>query len=88
MQSLSESFYIAAALIVSGDEGLWAIVLLSLKVSLSAVIIAGVAGLSAGAMSMAAGEYVSVSSQSDIEQADIEREARNLKDFPNLRLIT
>ena len=41
MQSLSESFYIAAALIVSGDEGLWAIVLLSLKVSLSAVIIAG-----------------------------------------------
>ena len=36
MQSFSESFYIAAALIVSGDEGLWAIVLLSLKVSLSA----------------------------------------------------
>ena len=50
--------------------------------SQSAVIIAGVAGLSAGAMSMAAGEYVSVSSQSDIEQADIEREARALKDFP------
>jgi len=50
--------------------------------SQSAVIIAGVAGLSAGAMSMAAGEFVSVSSQSDIEQADIEREARGLKDFP------
>ena len=49
MQSLSESFYIAAALIVSGDEGLWAIVLLSLKVSLSAVIIAGVFGIPAGA---------------------------------------
>lgn len=45
MQSLSESFYIAAALIVSGDEGLWAIVLLSLKVSLSAVIIAGLFGI-------------------------------------------
>ena len=38
------------------------------------VMVAGVAGLVAGAMSMAAGEYVSVSSQSDTEQADIERE--------------
>ena len=36
------------------------------------VLVAGVAGLVAGAMSMAAGEYVSVSSQSDTEQADIE----------------
>jgi VIT1/CCC1 family predicted Fe2+/Mn2+ transporter len=42
--------------------------------STSAVLIAGFAGLSAGAMSMAAGEYVSVSSQSDVEKADIERE--------------
>jgi VIT1/CCC1 family predicted Fe2+/Mn2+ transporter len=40
----------------------------------SAVLVAGVAGLVAGAMSMAAGEYVSVSSQSDTEQADIARE--------------
>src|SRR6476469_4921417 len=38
------------------------------------VLIAGVAGLVAGAMSMAAGEYVSVSSQSDTEQADLARE--------------
>ena len=37
-----------------------------------AVLIAGTAGLAAGAMSMAAGEYVSVSSQSDVEQADLE----------------
>jgi len=43
-----------------------------------AVLIAGVAGLVAGAMSMAAGEYVSVSSQSDIERADIARERRAL----------
>ncbi len=42
------------------------------------VIVAGVAGLVAGAMSMAAGEYVSVSSQSDTEQADIERERTEL----------
>ena len=54
--------------------------------SQSAVIIAGVAGLSAGAMSMAAGEYVSVSSQSDIERVDIEREACALKDFPKEEL--
>ena len=40
----------------------------------SAVLVAGVAGLVAGAMSMAAGEYVSVSSQSDTEQADLARE--------------
>jgi len=43
------------------------------------VLIAGVAGLVAGAMSMAAGEYVSVSSQSDTEQADILRESIELK---------
>ncbi len=47
-----------------------------------AVLIAGVAGLTAGAMSMAAGEYVSVSSQSDIERADIARERQALTDEP------
>ena len=44
------------------------------------VLVAGVAGLVAGAMSMAAGEYVSVSSQADTEQADIQRERRELAD--------
>lgn len=44
----------------------------------SGVVLAGVAGLTAGAMSMAAGEYVSVSSQKDSEQADIAREKREL----------
>ncbi len=44
------------------------------------ILIAGVAGLVAGAMSMAAGEYVSVSSQSDTEQADIAKERRELKE--------
>lgn len=43
-----------------------------------AILIAGVAGLVAGAMSMAAGEYVSVHSQADTEKADIEREKREL----------
>src|SRR6185437_13364681 len=50
------------------------------------VLIAGLAGLVAGAMSMAAGEYVSVSSQSDTEQADLARERQELADNPVLEL--
>ena len=46
----------------------------------NAVLIAGVAGLVAGAMSMAAGEYVSVSSQSDTERADLAREHKELSE--------
>jgi VIT1/CCC1 family predicted Fe2+/Mn2+ transporter len=46
------------------------------------VLIAGIAGLVAGAMSMAAGEYVSVSSQSDTEQADLDRERAELASQP------
>jgi len=46
------------------------------------IVIAGVAGLVAGAMSMAAGEYVSVSSQSDTEQADLARERKELSANP------
>lgn len=48
----------------------------------SDIIVAGVAGLVAGAMSMAAGEYVSVSSQSDTEQADLARERMELETQP------
>lgn len=50
------------------------------------VLIAGVAGLVAGAMSMAAGEYVSVSSQADTEQADLDRERKELRDDPEFEL--
>src|SRR6187397_1329217 len=46
------------------------------------VLLAGAAGLVAGAMSMAAGEYVSVSSQSDTEKADLSRERAELADDP------
>lgn len=46
------------------------------------ILIAGVAGLVAGAMSMAAGEYVSVSSQADTEHADLERERKELAAYP------
>lgn len=50
--------------------------------SYSAVLIAGVAGLFAGALSMAAGEYVSVHSQADTEKADLELEKKHLHDEP------
>ena len=50
----------------------------------SQVLVAGVAALVAGAMSMAAGEYVSVSSQSDTEKADLAREAAELADQPEV----
>jgi vacuolar iron transporter family protein len=50
------------------------------------VLIAGVAGLVAGAISMAAGEYVSVSSQSDTEKADLELEKRELATMPDAEL--
>src|SRR5687768_2259262 len=51
-----------------------------------AVRTAGIAGLAAGALSMALGEYVSVSSQRDIEQADVQIEARALRDHPAAEL--
>lgn len=50
--------------------------------SQSAILVTGVAGLVAGAMSMAAGEYVSVSSQADTEAADRAKEAQELVDDP------
>lgn len=51
------------------------------------IVLAGVAGLVAGALSMAAGEYVSVSSQADIENADLAREKKELEETPELELI-
>ena len=54
--------------------------------SKNAILIAGVAGMVAGAMSMAAGEYVSVSSQRDAERADIEVEKRELDGQPQAEL--
>lgn len=55
--------------------------------SQSAVLVAGVAGLVAGAMSMAAGEYISVSSQADTERADRGRETRELAEEPEAELL-
>jgi len=50
------------------------------------IVLATLAGLVAGALSMAAGEYVSVSSQTDVEKADIEREKIELKEMPEIEL--
>jgi len=54
--------------------------------SKEAILVAGVAGLFAGSMSMAVGEYVSVSSQRDAEQADVEREKKELAGQPQAEL--
>src|SRR6202142_896243 len=54
--------------------------------SKGAILVAGVAGLVAGAMSMAVGEYVSISSQRDTERADIKLEMQELKEQPEAEL--
>jgi VIT1/CCC1 family predicted Fe2+/Mn2+ transporter len=53
------------------------------EASRNSVLVAGMAGLVAGAMSMAAGEYVSVSSQADTERADMDRERKELATDPD-----
>lgn len=58
----------------------------SANVSQEVILLTGVAGLVAGAMSMAAGEYVSVGSQADTESADLEREAEELMTEPEHEL--
>ena len=56
------------------------------SLSRNPIVLAALAGLVAGALSMAAGEYVSVSSQSDIETADLEREKKELDTTPEVEL--
>lgn len=58
----------------------------SASASQASILVAGVAGLVAGSMSMAVGEYVSVSSQRDAENADLERETRELATQPQAEL--
>src|SRR5271170_3752245 len=79
------------AAVLGSDDGIVSTSSLMLGVasatgSKQAILIAGVAGLVAGAMSMAAGEYVSVSSQRDAEDADIEREKWELAQRPRTEL--
>jgi VIT1/CCC1 family predicted Fe2+/Mn2+ transporter len=79
------------ATVLGANDGIISISSLAIGVAAASttrepIILATVAGLVAGALSMAAGEYVSVSSQTDIEKADIEREANELKEMPELEM--
>jgi VIT1/CCC1 family predicted Fe2+/Mn2+ transporter len=79
------------AAVLGANDGLISTASLMLGVaaaasSRSTILVAGVAGLTAGALSMAAGEYVSVSSQRDTEHADLERERAELAASPRAEL--
>ncbi|MDO9138940.1 MAG: VIT family protein [Methylobacter sp.] len=76
------------AAVIGGNDGIVSTSSLIVGIAASnathdAIVLAGVAGLVAGAMSMAAGEYVSVSSQADTEQADLKRERKELNENPH-----
>jgi len=75
------------AAVLGANDGIISISSLAIGIAAASnsrepIVLAAVAGLVAGALSMAAGEYVSVSSQTDIEQADIEREKKELEEMP------
>ena len=79
------------AAVLGANDGIISISSLAIGVAAASstrepIILATVAGLVAGALSMAAGEYVSVSSQTDTEKADIEREIKELKEMPKEEL--
>ena len=79
------------AAVLGANDGIISISSLAIGVAAASstrepIVLATVAGLVAGALSMAAGEYVSVSSQTDTEKADIEREIKELKEMPEEEL--
>ena len=79
------------AAVLGANDGIISISSLAIGIATASstrepIILATVAGLVAGALSMAAGEYVSVSSQTDIETADIEREKQELEEMPEEEL--
>ena len=79
------------AAVLGANDGIISISSLAIGVTAAnstrdAILLATVAGLVAGALSMAAGEYVSVSSQTDIERSDIEREKKELEEMPEEEL--
>jgi VIT1/CCC1 family predicted Fe2+/Mn2+ transporter len=79
------------AAVLGANDGIISVSSLAIGVATAsttrdAILLATVAGLVAGALSMAAGEYVSVSSQTDIEKADIEREKIELETMPEVEL--
>ncbi|MFN5831396.1 MAG: VIT family protein [Bacteroidota bacterium] len=80
------------AAVLGANDGIISISSLAIGVAAASqsrdpIMLSTVAGLVAGALSMAAGEYVSVSSQTDVEQADIEREKKELQEMPETELL-
>lgn len=79
------------AAVLGANDGIISVASLAIGVATASssrdpILLATVASMVAGALSMAAGEYVSVSSQTDIEKADIKREAKELAEMPELEL--
>lgn len=79
------------AAVLGANDGILSIASIAIGVAAASttrepVVLAATAGLVAGALSMAAGEYVSVSSQTDVEKADIEREKQELDEMPEIEL--
>jgi len=79
------------AAVLGANDGIISVSSLAIGVATASttrdpILLATIAGLVAGALSMAAGEYVSVSSQTDIEKADIEREKQELEKMPEAEL--
>lgn len=79
------------AAVLGANDGILSVASIAIGVAAASdlrepIILATLAGLVAGALSMAAGEYVSVSSQTDVEKADIEREKIELKEMPEIEL--
>jgi VIT1/CCC1 family predicted Fe2+/Mn2+ transporter len=79
------------AAVLGANDGIISIASLAIGIATASttrepIVLATVAGLVAGALSMAAGEYVSVSSQTDVEKSDIEREKTELEEMPKEEL--
>jgi len=79
------------AAVLGANDGILSTSILAIGIAAASnfrepLVLATIAGLVAGALSMAAGEYVSVSSQTDVESADIERERQELKEMPEIEL--
>jgi VIT1/CCC1 family predicted Fe2+/Mn2+ transporter len=79
------------AAVLGANDGILSIASIAIGVTAASdfrepIVLATLAGLVAGALSMAAGEYVSVSSQTDIEKADIDREKIELAETPEIEL--
>lgn len=87
---INRSGWLRAA-VLGANDGILSITSLAIGIAAASttrdpIILAALAGLVGGALSMAAGEYVSVSSQSDVETADLEREKQELATIPESEL--